>query len=127
MRPFIDRKLVRPVVRARSTEPGVENLPVDESFAPTPRAKAIMALRSAPEVIARPYVMPPGTPDALLNIMRQAFADTIKDRELVAEGDKAKMDFEYTSGDEALKVLNEVLNQPKDIVEEIRKYIKFGE
>ena len=127
MRPFIDRKLVRPIVRARSTEPGVDNLPVDESFAPTPRAKAIMALRSAPEVIARPYVMPPGTPDALLKIMRQAFADTIKDRELVAEGDKAKMDFEYTSGDEALKVLDEVLNQPKDIVEEFSKYIKFGE
>src|SRR5919197_6440842 len=127
MRPFIDRKLVRPIVRARSTEPGVDNLPVDESFAPTPRAKAIMALRSAPEVIARPYVMPPGTPDALLKIMRQAFADTIKDRELVAEGDKAKMDFEYTSGEEALKVLNEVLMQPKDIVQEFSKYIKFGE
>ena len=127
MRPFIDRNLVRPVVRARSTEPGVENLPVDESFASTPRAKAIMALRSAPEVIARPYVMPPGTPDSLLKIMRQAFADTIKDAEFVAEGNKAKMDFEYTSGEEALKVLNEVLMQPKDIVQEFSKYIKFGE
>src|SRR3989441_5434531 len=60
LKPFIDRKLVRPIVRARSTESGLEQLPVDESFAPTPRAKAIMALRSAPEVTARPYVLPPG-------------------------------------------------------------------
>src|SRR6266581_970110 len=45
LKPFIDRKLVRPIVRARSTESGLEQLPVDESFAPTPRAKAIMALR----------------------------------------------------------------------------------
>src|SRR5204862_2927773 len=54
LRPFIERNLVKPIVRARSTEPGLENLPVDESFAPNPRAKAIMALRSAPELIARP-------------------------------------------------------------------------
>src|SRR5690348_3472387 len=46
LRPFIDRGLVHPVIRARSTEPGLEKLPVDESFAPNPRAKAIMALRS---------------------------------------------------------------------------------
>src|ERR671935_459976 len=30
IKPFIDRKLVRPIIRARSSEPGVENLPVDE-------------------------------------------------------------------------------------------------
>src|SRR6266496_1438823 len=58
IRPFIDRKLVQPVVRARAIEKGIEQLPVDESLAPNARAKAIMALRSAPEVIGRPYVMP---------------------------------------------------------------------
>src|SRR4051812_45815758 len=36
LRPFIERNLVKPIVRARSTEPGLENLPVDESFAPNP-------------------------------------------------------------------------------------------
>jgi len=50
-----------------------------------------MALRSAPEVVGRPYVMPPGTPDEMVKVMR------------------------------------EVLSQPKDIVDEFSKYIKFGE
>src|SRR5262245_9723136 len=85
LKPFIDRKLVRPVVRARSNESGIENLPVDESFAPNPRAKSIMALRSAPEVIARPYVLPPNTPADILKVYRDAFAATIKDPALVAE------------------------------------------
>ena len=125
--PFIDRKLVRPVIRARASEPGIEKLPVDEDLAPTPRDKAIMALRSAPEVIGRPYVMPPGTPDALVKIMRDAFAKAIKDPKLIAEAKKAKMDLNFVSGDEALKVINEVLAQPKDIVAELGKYIKFGE
>jgi tripartite-type tricarboxylate transporter receptor subunit TctC len=127
LRQFIDRGLVHPVIRARSTEAGVENLPVDESFAPNPRAKAIMALRSAPEVVARPYVLPPKTPAEIVRAYREAFAATIKDPALVAEAAKAKFDLEYTSGDEALKVMKEVLSQPKDIVDEFSKYIKFGE
>lgn len=125
--PFIDRKLVRPVIRARAVEPGIEQLPVDENLAPTPRAKAIMALRSAPEVIGRPYVMPPGTPDAMVKAMREAFAKAIKDPKLIAEAKKAKMDLNFVPGDEALKVIKEVLSQPKDIVDEFGKYIKFGE
>jgi tripartite-type tricarboxylate transporter receptor subunit TctC len=127
LKPFIDRKLVRPIVRARSNESGIENLPVDESFAPNPRAKAIMALRSAPEVIARPYVLPPNTPADIVKVYRDAFAATIKDPALVAESQKAQFDLAYTSGDEAVKVLKEVLSQPKDIVDEFSKYVKFGE
>ena len=127
LKPFIDRKLVRPIVRARSNESGIENLPVDESFAPNPRAKAIMALRSAPEVIARPYVLPPNTPADIVKVYRDAFAATIKDPALIAESQKAQFDLEYTSGDEAMKVLKEVLSQPKDIVDEFSKYVKFGE
>ena len=125
--PFIDRKLVRPVMRARAVEPGIEQLPMDENLAPNPRAKAIMALRSAPEIIGRPYVMPPGTPEQIANIMREAFAKAIADKELVAEATKAKMDLNYLGADEAQKMLKEVLEQPKDVVDEVSKYIKFGE
>lgn len=124
---FIERGLVRPVIRARAVEPGIENLPVDETFAPNPRAKAIMALRSAPEVVGRPYVMHPDTPAEHLKTMRAAFAAAIKDPELRAEGKKAKMELEYVPGEQALEVMKEVLAQPKDVVEEFSKYIKFGE
>jgi tripartite-type tricarboxylate transporter receptor subunit TctC len=125
--PFIERGLVRPLVRARAIEAGIEKLPVDEDFAPNARAKAIMALRSAPETVGRPYVMPPKTPAEYLKIMREAFAKTIEDPALKAEAKKAKLDLNYVPADEALKVMNEVLSQPKDIVDEFSKYIKFGE
>ena len=124
---FIERGLVRPLVRARASERGIEQLPVDESLATNPRAKAIMALRSAPEVVGRPYVMHPQTPAEHVKAMRAAFAAAIKDPELVAEGSKAKMELEFVDGEEAVKVMKEVLSQPKDIVDEFSKYIKFGE
>ncbi|MBI3041380.1 MAG: hypothetical protein HYY78_00935 [Betaproteobacteria bacterium] len=127
LRPFIDRNLVHPVIRARATEAGIEQLPVDENLASTPRAKAIMALRSAPEVVGRPYVMAPGTSDDIVRVMREAFSKAINDPELVAEAKKGKMDLEYMPGDEALKIVKDVLSQPKDVVDDFRKYIKFGE
>lgn len=127
LRPFIERGLVRPIVRARATEPGIDKLPMDESFAPNPRAKAIMALRSAPEQVARPYVLPPATPADIVKVVREAFSKVVDDPELVAEGKKSKVDLEYLPGDQARKILVEVMNQPKDIVEEFSKYIKFGE
>lgn len=124
---FIDRKLVHPVIRARASEPGIEKLPVDEDLAPTPRARAIMALRSAPEVIGRPYVMPPRTPADIVAAMREAFRSAIKDPELIAEAKKAMAELEYVPGEEALRITKEVLSQPKDVVDEFRKYIRFGE
>ena len=127
IRPFIDRGLVRPILRARAEEPGVEKLPVDEDLAPNARAKAIMALRSAPEIVGRPYVMHPNTSVEHLKIMREAFAKAIEDKELVAEATKAKMDLNYVGADVAVKVMKEMLAQPKDIVDEFSKYIKFGE
>ncbi len=127
IRPLIERGLIRPLVRGRAAEPGIDKLPVDENLAPTKRAKAIMALRSAPEVIGRPYVMPPGTPEERVAIMREAFRRVAADPELVEESRKAKMEITYIPGGEALAIIEEILSQPKDVVEEFSKYIKFGE
>ena len=127
IRPFIDRKLVIPMVRARAIEPGIENLPVDEKLAPNARARAIMALRSAPEVIGRPYVMPPGTPAELVKTMQEAFVKAIKDPKLIEEAQKAKTELEFVDGAQAVEVMKEVLDQPQDVVKEFSKYIKFGE
>jgi hypothetical protein len=127
IRQFIDRKLVHPVIRARASEPGIEKLPVDESLAPNPRAKAIMALRSAPEVIGRPYVMPPGTPAEQVQTMQAAFEKAIKSPALMAEAKKAKAELEFVDGKQAVEVMKEVLDQPADVVKEFSKYIKFGE
>jgi tripartite-type tricarboxylate transporter receptor subunit TctC len=127
MTAFVERKLVHPVIRGRAAETGIEQLPVDENLAPNERAKSVMALRSAPELVGRPYVMPPTTPPAIVKLMEDAFARAIKDPELVAEAKKSRLELDFVPGAEALKVMKEVLSQPKDVVDEFAKYIKFGE
>jgi tripartite-type tricarboxylate transporter receptor subunit TctC len=127
MTTFIERKLVHPVIRGRAADLAIAQLPTDESLAPNPRARNVMALRSAPELIGRPYVMPPGTPEPMVRTMQDAFAKAIRDPELIAEAKKARLDLEFVNGAEALKVMTEVLAQPKEVVDEFAKYIKFGE
>jgi len=62
LRPVIERGLVRPMIRGRVSGPGIENLPVDENLTTDPKAKTIMAMRSATDQVGRPYVAPPTTP-----------------------------------------------------------------
>lgn len=122
---FIERGLLRPVLRGRVAEPGIENLPVNEDLTTDKKAKMIMALQSAPDRMGRPYVATPGTPPEIMKTMKDAFIKASKDPALIEESRKMKIDFEYVPAEECLKVVNFILNQPEDIVKEFSKYIKF--
>ena len=123
--PFIDRGVVRPVLRGRIAEEGIENLPVDEDLVTDPKAKTLLGMRSAPDGFGRPYVAPPGTPENVMNILREAFAKVEKDPALQKDAEKNKMKITYVSADECLKVINFILNQPEDIVNEFKKFVQF--
>jgi hypothetical protein len=51
----------------------------------------------------------------------------LKDPELLAEAQKAKMPLQYISAAQALDVVNEIMATPKDVADEFGKYIKFGD
>lgn len=125
--PFIERGLVRPVIRTRVRVPEIEKLPADEDIATSARGKTILAIRSAPEAIYRPYAAPPGTPAETMKILRDAFAKVTQDKDLLADAKKGKLPVDYVTAEESLKLVREVLNQSPEMTQEIAKYIKFGD
>jgi tripartite-type tricarboxylate transporter receptor subunit TctC len=125
MKPFIERGLVRPLIRGRVPDEGIENLPVNEDLTNDKKAKAIFAMYSAADLVGRPYVAPPGTPADLVKILRNALAMVCKDPEMLAEAKKMMIDIKYVPAEEILKVIYGVINQPEDIKREFAKYIKF--
>jgi tripartite-type tricarboxylate transporter receptor subunit TctC len=125
IRQHIDRGLVRPLIRGRVSEQGIENLPVDEDQTTNPKAKALMALRSTPDRMGRPFVAPPGTPSEVMNILREAFAKVAKDPQLQAEAKKFQMTVEYVPAEECLKMVDYIFNQPADIIKEFSKYVSM--
>jgi tripartite-type tricarboxylate transporter receptor subunit TctC len=125
LKPFLDRGLVRSLVRGSVFDPEIEKLPVDEDLTTNKLGKTVMAMRSASDRIGRPYVMPPKTPPEALHIMREAFTKVGQDPELKADVSKMLMDYSYVNADETLKILNMLLSQPEEITKEFSKFVKF--
>ncbi len=123
--PYMNRGLVRPLIRGRIKAPGLENLPIDEDLAFDKRGKTLMALRSVSDSLARPYVAPPNTPPERMKMLRNAFAQVAKDPAFLAEAEKNAIKINYVTAEESLKSLNFILSQPEEIVRDFGKYIKF--
>ncbi len=125
LKPYIERGLVRPIVRCRESSPEVENLPVNEDLTTSKVGKTIMAMMASADHIGRPYAAPPKTPGNIMITLREAFAKVAKDPALQADAKKIMMPVNYIPADDALKVLKYVLNQPDNIVKEFGKYVQF--
>jgi tripartite-type tricarboxylate transporter receptor subunit TctC len=121
----MDQGIVRAIVRGRVATPGFENLPVDEDLATSALGKAIMGIKAAPLAIGRAFAAPPATPADRVATLREAFAKVVKDPEFLAEGKKAKIDFNYISPEQVLKDFTALLNQTPDTLKEMGKYIKL--
>jgi tripartite-type tricarboxylate transporter receptor subunit TctC len=125
LKPSIDRGLLTPLIRGRTAERGIENLPVNEDLTTDKTAKTIMAMYSATEPLGRPFCAPPGTPTNILDILREAFKKATEDPELRAESEKIQMPIEYVSGEECIKLIDFTFNQPPEMIKEFVKYVKF--
>jgi tripartite-type tricarboxylate transporter receptor subunit TctC len=119
-----DRGAVRPLIRGRVATPGFENLPVDEDLATSSLGKALMGIRAIPLAVGRAFAVAPGTPADRVAILRDAFAKALKDLELQAEGNKAKISLQYISHEQVLKDFTGLLNQTPETLKEMGKYIK---
>ncbi len=124
-KPFIERGLIRPLIRGNISAPGIENLPINEDLAKNKQVKTIISILSAPDRLGRPYVAPTKTPDHIMKILREAFARLAKDAEAQKEAIKLKMELSYTPAPEIMKILGQILNQPPEIITEVGKLGRF--
>lgn len=124
VKPFIDRGVVKALIRGRVSEEGADKLPVDEDLAPDAKGKALLATRTAPDQVGRPFVAPPGTPAELVKVLREAFAKAIQDPALKEDAKKVQMSLDFTSADQVAKVLDSVFSQPPEIVSVFAKLAK---
>ena len=70
---------------------------------------------------ARPFLVAPHTPADRVKILRAAFEKAAKDPELLAEAKKLRMDVVPNGGAELQKIALEVMKQPPEVIEAIKK------
>ncbi len=65
----------------------------------------------------RPFAAPPGAPADRVAALRQAFEETLKDPDFIAEAEKTQLEIEPLTGAEIEKMLVKAYGAPKTIVE----------
>ena len=73
----------------------------------------------------RPFAAPPGTPADRVAALRKAFADALKDKALLDEAEKARMDIDYLTPEQVMSALDKAFAVPPDVqkraIEELKQ------
>jgi hypothetical protein len=65
----------------------------------------------------------PGTPPDRVKLLREAYARAMKDPELIADARKGRMDMDPSTGEELQAQLQEIMDQPPDVIERMKKIL----
>jgi tripartite-type tricarboxylate transporter receptor subunit TctC len=89
--------------------PELPNVPTALEFAKTDDARRVLkyAVHDI-AVISRLYFLPPGTPKDRVQMLRKAFADTLRDPEFLADAKRTKLDIDAVSGEEVEQVVQDL-------------------
>ncbi len=95
---------------------------LEEGKASANSRRVAQALLSGGE-FGRPVLVTPGTPQIRVKALRESFLKTVNDPALLEEAKKARMDVEYTSGEDLEALAKEVLNQPAEVIDAAKKIL----
>jgi tripartite-type tricarboxylate transporter receptor subunit TctC len=85
------------------------------------RRVATLALASGE--FGRPIIATPGIPADRIKILREAFAKTLKDPDLLAEAQKRRLEIDPTAGPDLEALAKEVLSANQDVVDRLEKLL----
>jgi tripartite-type tricarboxylate transporter receptor subunit TctC len=121
----IDSGEVIPIIQVNAKKAhDIQQVPNAIDHAKTAEAKALLeAGVHAPSAILRAYALPPGTPRERLNILRDAFNATMKDKEFVAEIIKGNLELEPLNGAEVETIARKLYQVDQSLVGKLREIL----
>jgi tripartite-type tricarboxylate transporter receptor subunit TctC len=111
-----DKRMIILVQLSLAKHPEMPDVPLVTDFAKTDEQREILKLIFARNVMGRPYLAPPNIPPDRLATLRQAFMDTMTDKDFLAEADKAQLEVNPVSGADVENLVKDVYATPPDIV-----------
>ncbi|MGH6771526.1 MAG: Bug family tripartite tricarboxylate transporter substrate binding protein [Xanthobacteraceae bacterium] len=118
-----DGKL-RILLRAEEVEvPELKHVPSIYTYAKTDEQRYFLRFILSSTEFGRPYVLPPKVPADRVAAIRKAFADAVKDPELVAEAKRMKVDMTYHSPAQLEALVASLYKTPPATVAEVKKLL----
>ncbi|MBF8253888.1 MAG: hypothetical protein HW373_583, partial [Deltaproteobacteria bacterium] len=104
--------------------PELPKVPLAINYARTEDAKKLIQVGAHdPGTLARPFVLPPGTPKDRVQVLRKAFMDTFNDPEFLAEAKKTNLDIGPLSGEEIAKTVENLFKLEAPVIERLKKIL----
>jgi hypothetical protein len=103
-----DDKLIPFVTHGDSQDPEVKDLPRLNKIVKAENLAIVKAWLQQFN-FQRPFMLPPGTPNERLSILRNAFKATLEDPKFLAEAKNSKLVINYVSGEEIEKFVDQML------------------
>ena len=110
---------------APKAHPDLPKVPLSISLAKSDEGrKLIQAGIHDTSAITYLYSLPPGTPKGRVQLLRQAFQDTMKDPDFLAETGKANMDVDPVAGEDLEKIVNDFFKLDAAVVNKLKEILK---
>lgn len=118
-----ERKQVRPlIVFGRTTRhPALPDVPTGRELARDDAARKLLAFSELPFFMALPFVAPPGIPAERADALRKGFMAMTKDKDMLAEAQKLRLDISPIDHSEILKLLAEAKQTPPEVIAGFQK------
>ena len=87
----------------------------------SPFSRSVAKVMLVSATLGRPMMSSPGTPADRVKILREAYLKTFNDPQVVEEAKKSRLDLQALPGAEVETQIREVMNQPKDVIERVKK------
>ena len=116
-------KIELPVQLNLHRSPDLPEVPLIGDYATSERQRQILKLVLSRQTMGRPFMAPPGLPKDRADALRNAFDETMKDPEFLAEAKLRGQEVSPVSGVELEKLIRELYATPADVVAETKQAI----
>ncbi|HWP57615.1 MAG TPA: tripartite tricarboxylate transporter substrate-binding protein [Candidatus Acidoferrales bacterium] len=106
----------------------------DHRLPDTPTLHELMEKKKTPEIsravarvlllsgtLGRPMLATPGIPADRVRILREAYLKALKEPEVIAEAKQRRLDLDVLTGEELEASMRDVINQPREVIERVKK------
>ena len=114
-----DDKLIPFITHKKLEDPEVKDLPLFTDVIKGTDNLATYKTWAASYEFQRPFSVPPGTSPEQLQILRKAFAATLRDPGLLAEAKKTKLDIESVSGEDIEVYVKQIYSMSPKVKENL--------
>jgi tripartite-type tricarboxylate transporter receptor subunit TctC len=102
----------------------LKGVPLAVDYAKTEEGKKLLRIASDLYGKQRLYSLPPQVPEARVRILQKAFIDTLKDPQLLAEAEKAKLEIEPIDGPGIERMVNGLYEIEPAIINRVKQILQ---